>query len=395
MMQQTACVLVLTDVAGDADLVLRLLNEDFPRSYASTEPLNFQSDFERLMPQVLLFACRTIEASRQHCLNLHRNSKCADALPHVSLVLCDKREVQQGFELCQADFFDDYVPFWPIADDPRRLPMSMHLALRALHSQTATGSMAQIDARARRIASLDAQLDETLQAGSGHLADARHALSDVRKTLDVMLHRLDAATASNGGTDGAASAVCSEVRSEMGGLDGLLRNGSLDQTEQKLAQLQGWLDTLKGQIRDPLAALRALAERSARKQPRIMVVDDDDIMRKLMGKILTSQGYDAQLVSNAFAALRALQIDLPDLILMDVQMPTINGIQLTRRLKEIDAYAAIPVVMLTGRGERQIFLESREAGAVDCMVKPFEREVLLQKLRCHLHQAMPVDGIAA
>ena len=150
------------------------------------------------------------------------------------------------------------------------------------------------------------------------------------------------------------------------------------------AQLQALVENLKSAVTPAAAA--GLASAAARAKPLIMVVDDDDIMRKLMTKILHAQQYAVEAVSNAVAALRSLQTQLPDLILMDVQMPAIDGIELTRRLKEIEAYAGIPIVMLTGRGEQQIIDQCRDAGATDYLIKPFEREVLLQKLRQYLPQ---------
>ncbi len=74
----------------------------------------------------------------------------------------------------------------------------------------------------------------------------------------------------------------------------------------------------------------------------------------------------------------------PDLILMDVQLPDVDGITLTRQLKSIDSYAAIPIVMLTGQGQTNVVVESRNAGAVDFVVKPFDRATLLRKVAAQL-----------
>ena len=112
-----------------------------------------------------------------------------------------------------------------------------------------------------------------------------------------------------------------------------------------------------------------------------MVVDDDDMMRKLLTKILKAQSYDVDAMPNAVEAMRSMQVALPDLILMDVQMPMIDGIELTRHLRNTEAYAGIPVLMLTGRGEQAVIDKCREAGATDVILKPFERETLLKKVQ--------------
>ena len=74
----------------------------------------------------------------------------------------------------------------------------------------------------------------------------------------------------------------------------------------------------------------------------------------------------------------------PDLILMDVQMPDIDGVELTRRLKASEAYAGIPVIMLTGQSEKEVIVDSLGAGAIDFVVKPFDRDTLLKKVAHHL-----------
>jgi CheY-like chemotaxis protein len=279
--------------------------------------------------------------------------------------------------------------------DARRLPMSIHHALRALASQNSIGSMAQMTAQAGRVAELDAQLEQALQIGRGHSLEARQALQQAQLRVGDALEKLAREIDGVAGAEAEGNASFECVREQITGFGARSIQAPLQRVDDSIAQLQAWVKNLKAEIAGPLEAARALAAKSTRKRPRIMIVDDDDIMRKLMSKILVAQDYEVEAVSNAFAAIRSLQSELPDLILMDVQLPSIDGIQLTRRLKEIEAYAGIPVLMLTGRGERQVILDSRAAGAVDFIVKPFERELLLQKLQRHVLRKPAVDGVAA
>jgi CheY-like chemotaxis protein len=83
-------------------------------------------------------------------------------------------------------------------------------------------------------------------------------------------------------------------------------------------------------------------------------------------------------------ALAVLGRQHPDLILMDVALPDFNGVDITRRLKATPRFAAIPVLMITGQSERQVLEASLKAGAVDFLVKPVDREILLQKIARHL-----------
>ena len=69
---------------------------------------------------------------------------------------------------------------------------------------------------------------------------------------------------------------------------------------------------------------------------------------------------------------------------MDVALPDLNGVEITRRLKASPQLANIPILMITGHSERQVLQASLKAGAVDFLVKPLDRQVLLQKLARHL-----------
>lgn len=386
--------MVLTDVASDGDLVHLVLMDDYPQTFLSTKPENFEKDLEQYRPQVLLFAFRSLETSEACYLDMHKQSKLINELPHISLVLCDKDDVRRSYELCKSDFFDDYVLFWPIAHDARRLSMSIHLALRSLNNQNSCAKMTQITAQARRIAELDSQLEKAMQTGRMHTAHAQSAVRQAQKQVDNALSSFMRASTEQRGAESPAATLPEQIRAEITRKNEFEVQPSLREVDETVGQLEHWINSLKAELTGPLEAARLMALKSKRMRPYILVVDDDDLMRKLLTRVLTAEDYDVDAASNAFAALKLLQTGVPDLILMDVQMPSISGIQLTRRLREIDTYAAIPVLMLTGRGERQVILDSRAAGATDFIVKPFEREVLLGKLKQHIESGKPPNARA-
>ena len=115
---------------------------------------------------------------------------------------------------------------------------------------------------------------------------------------------------------------------------------------------------------------------------RILVVDDDGFIRKLIGIHLKKEGYEALFASNGLEALTILQQELVDLAIVDVMMPKMDGISLTKRLTEV----GVPVLMLTAKTT----LEDKEkgflAGADDYMVKPFEPKELLFRERAILRR---------
>ena len=158
----------------------------------------------------------------------------------------------------------------------------------------------------------------------------------------------------------------------------------VDEAKKKVVPLTEWIGGLKADVKPQLDAARQLGELAGRTPPLIVVVDDDAFQCKLLERLLGNSGYRSIIAHSGAEALAVLGRQPPDLILMDVTLPDFNGVELTRRLKAIPRFAAIPVVMITGHSERQVLEASLKAGAVDFLVKPFDREILLQKLARHL-----------
>lgn len=129
---------------------------------------------------------------------------------------------------------------------------------------------------------------------------------------------------------------------------------------------------------DPVRALRQLAERCP---PLVLVVDDDRLQHKLLGQVLGSEKVDLVFATTAAEAIASLHKRRPDLILMDVSMPEVDGIAATRLLKSAAQFSAIAVIMITGVGGPNVVVESLKAGAADFVVKPFDRNILLGKVR--------------
>jgi DNA-binding response OmpR family regulator len=113
----------------------------------------------------------------------------------------------------------------------------------------------------------------------------------------------------------------------------------------------------------------------------ILIVDDEPHLASMLADVLTDAGYDAHTIDNGRDALEVVQRDPPDLMLLDVQMPQLDGFEVAARLKADPATAAIPIIMLSamqGRGARVIGLES---GAEEFLSKPFDQAELLVRVR--------------
>ncbi len=129
----------------------------------------------------------------------------------------------------------------------------------------------------------------------------------------------------------------------------------------------------------PSAGENSGAEAMARKTSRILVVDDETHVRAMMASTLERQGYEVQLASSGREALETLELNTFDLVLTDIVMQDLNGIAL---LEQIHAqHPNLPVVMVTAIHDISVAIDSMRRGAYDYLLKPFEREHLLNTVR--------------
>jgi PAS domain S-box-containing protein len=116
----------------------------------------------------------------------------------------------------------------------------------------------------------------------------------------------------------------------------------------------------------------------------ILVVDDESESRTLLTAILTAEGYQVRTADGGELALASIAVKPPELILLDIRMPGMDGFEVCRLLKESEVTRQIPLMFLSARGELSERVEGFRLGAVDFVAKPFQREELLARVRTHL-----------
>lgn len=123
---------------------------------------------------------------------------------------------------------------------------------------------------------------------------------------------------------------------------------------------------------------------------RVLVVDDDRAVRESLRRSLAFNGYDVHLASDGAEALAGIGAIAPDVVVMDVMMPKLDGLEATRALRA--AGNDVPVIVLTARDAVGDRVEGLDAGADDYLTKPFALEELLARLRALLRRVAPVEG---
>jgi two-component system response regulator MprA len=122
------------------------------------------------------------------------------------------------------------------------------------------------------------------------------------------------------------------------------------------------------------------------RDPRVLVVEDDEEIAQVLQRSLRLEGYEVRVAVDGEAALDQSAAFNPDLVILDLGLPKLDGMEVARRLRAADD---VPILMLTARDALESRVEGLDAGADDYLVKPFERQELLARLRALLRRRPP------
>ena len=219
-------------------------------------------------------------------------------------------------------------------------------------------------------------------AGADQLAELRH---DLRTPLNAIIGYSEIALeeietiADADALRGDIRALLSEARSLLDRIDAIVdlsRTQDADTADEAGDVVEGLLRTL-----------RAGADASRTTEVgRILVVDDSDTNRDLLERRLVHEGHTVKTVESGEKALDALAAENFDLVLLDLMMPDMNGIEVLERLKADEALYRVPVVMISGLSEIEAVIRCIEAGAEDYLPKPFNLVLLRARINACLER---------
>jgi len=125
------------------------------------------------------------------------------------------------------------------------------------------------------------------------------------------------------------------------------------------------------------------------QSPRILVVDDEAQIARVLRRSLAARGYEVQVAGEGEEALEIFNAWTPDLVITDLSMPNMGGLELCRRVR---ATSQAPIIVLSVKGEERAKVEALDAGADDYVTKPFGMDELLARVRAALRRAPASDG---
>jgi two-component system, cell cycle response regulator DivK len=132
-------------------------------------------------------------------------------------------------------------------------------------------------------------------------------------------------------------------------------------------------------------------ERSKMAGEKILLVEDNPVNRRLAVFLLRSQGYDVREATTALEAFEMARTERPDLIVMDIQLPGMDGLEATRKIKERPATADIPIIAVTSyamKGDRE---KALAAGCAGYVTKPIDKNTFIQEVAAHVGSKSKIE----
>ena len=337
-------ILIVSDSADELRSVLELMTADLGGHWSTDNEAAGLLLFQEHRPSVLILSFQEIEKAERFYLTLYRQCPQMQEIPHQTLLLCKNTEAESAYALCMGGTIDDYVVNRPLYD-PFRLRLSVRQAL-------------------------DRRTDEQQSSTVNRLLV--NVGSDLRHLDSYVVKKLADGKEQEKESLGVFQTFTSKLTNQIRQFEDHLSTPAMGHVVKVLGQ---------GGLRRQFEQFRQESP-----QPEILVADDDEIYLEMLVTIIEGGGLRAVAVDNGEAAIAKMLFRSPDLVLMDYQMPGLDGLQTLRRMKMNPDLKPVPVIMLTGTSERELVAQCIQAGAADFIVKPSDRATILAKINAQLAQ---------
>ncbi|WP_299013189.1 PleD family two-component system response regulator [uncultured Photobacterium sp.] len=298
------------------------------------------------------------------------------SLPHASLLLCDKQYRKTAFSSCIEGVFDCYETIKPIYDN-NKVAFSMIKLYEYLTLKIQTDLL---ESQAKKV-------DKDIKHITDEIGGLKTKYQSVGKKHVSLIEKI---TRGFNGIFGDIpnSALKREVQKlfdtlEAGQLEKLLDNLKDNQVGIQLDELKDQSDVFFGELESDLSEQQSkLAKSGGNKLEGITIVvaDDQEFMLKIISTMLEPKGIHVEKASNGVEAILKSKVILPDLVILDIDMPIMNGIETLAAMKNVPQLADMPVIMLTSYTDMNNFQSCLDLGANDYIVKPTNADTMLKKI---------------
>jgi CheY-like chemotaxis protein len=371
-------ILIVSDDAEEVRVVRELLQRDFSNLMSADSEEAGLHLFQEKLPAVLILVFQEMVKSERFYLMLYRQCETIREIPHQTLLLCKSNESEAAFSLCRNKTFDDYLINRPM-HDPYRLRLAVHQALLRQSGHTASASVhRQLSHIGSDLRHLDTFVSKALEGGQAHHTESINAFREFASRLTRELDQFERHV-NNAARGGAAKAIeSSGLRKQFDELRRDHVEPAARQVEVKLHDAQQWAKQFDQDYREHV--VKVTSHDFPPAPPEVMLVDDDEIYREMLGCMLEEAGLRLTLADSGETALDEMRKRRPDIVLLDYNMPVLDGAETLERMKADPVLREIPVIMLSSTCTREIMLEVSRSGAASFIVKPSNRPTILARI---------------
>lgn len=360
--------------------VLDIIKPVVAPCFHSIYELSMEHDLERFLRllkeshycAVFVFACGSPATALQFIRDVESQQSPSlwQKYPSEAVLICDKHERASAFAMCRNNLFYSYETMRPIYDLGK---VQLMLKRVSQHAMTrADLYYAEMESRSmtNEITKSNTELDSLLL----RMAEERHRSGSM---FSGLLEEDPVDSRRQQWMNMLEDMVNKLPEGERFDFDHLLSRRSI---APKVSQLQSHHEQTLASFEHSIERAKPKLNANKIRLPVVIVADDQPVMQKIIRSILEPRGYQVELAANGVEVLLKSQSTQPDLILLDIDMPVMNGFETLTLLKSTPALATIPVIMLTSFSDKEVFSQSIKSGAVDYIVKPTNAEILMRKI---------------
>lgn len=373
-------IMVVAVEPEDEGILRDLLDSEFCDLHFESKPEAAVAAFVDVAPEILLMAFPEISSAERFYLGLFRLEGCGAAkISHQAIILCHLQESSTAYDLCKKRVFDDYLVFHPL-HDPNRIKLSLQQALERHEFRALANSKGvMLSNTSEELGELEGYLDSAIGEGKGigkNLGKVAEKFAQDADQQSDLLRRMISQLQSDGVIERVNE---NRLESHLKGMKKSSQKAPESVAEQKL---EHWFDDFEAGSKKQVRAIKKNVDSSRIRS--ILVVEDDDFHQAIYRQVLQKAGFKVFVVGDGNAALKAIHQRCPDLILMDIMLPKLNGIQTTKRILQEPGFADMPIVMVSGYSDKKMVEKAIENGALDYLVKPITANRLLDKIKKHI-----------
>ncbi len=381
----TISILIATDNNDQAQKIVAQLAIDYEDIVISISSQLSINDFDKHQPDILILAFANLAKVAKYYDDLYQSSSHFTICTHRTLLLCHKDDLDQAHVLCKQEIYDDYILFWPEPYDNYQLPRAIYQATLSLDAAKLYATNSEITNQIRRLTNPEPKFETSLKSAYQLLETINQTIEQIKlDQTDVLASFLQSLSLAefydliDNSADKNLEPLIKELQEN-------LIFPHLSQLDLPLFKINKCLNDLQPQVNALINDVRLLQVVVHKSAPTVLIVDDDKFTQMLINDIVSTENYSVLYASSGIEALKTLRKHKPDIILMDMNMPSLDGVETIRRIKDSPKFSSIPIIMVTGNNAKKDVIESLKAGAADFVFKPISHGILLDKMETLLN----------